>query len=229
MKNFVRARSQEAKAERQADILSAAAAELDAHGCKGVTLKGIAFRAGVVKSNVYRYFESREHVLLNVLISDLAKQNDEFRRDCVAPMSIDAVADTLSECYARNPRVCTLISELAPTLETNISVEACVAVKREILELFMATAQTLLEVVPQLPAERASAFLQAHFCMIAGMWPVANFNEDVAKVLAMPEFELMRLDFAPVLRTATRALLHGYVKAAEPARTAVSRRCGSGT
>src|SRR5262245_35019788 len=68
--SFHRARKPDEKALRQQAILDAAAFLFEAEGLDGVTLNAVARRAGIAKSNVYRYFESREAILLALLNED---------------------------------------------------------------------------------------------------------------------------------------------------------------
>ena len=66
---FQRARSEEQREARRQAILDAAAAMLTEMPVAQVTLNGLSRRAGLAKSNVLRYFESREAVLLELLDS----------------------------------------------------------------------------------------------------------------------------------------------------------------
>ncbi|MGW6706432.1 TetR/AcrR family transcriptional regulator, partial [Streptomyces sp. NPDC054956] len=65
--NFQRARSEEQRAARRRAILDAAAAMLTEMPVAQVTLNELSRRAGLAKSNVLRYFESREEILLELL------------------------------------------------------------------------------------------------------------------------------------------------------------------
>ncbi len=65
-----RARRPEQKAERRDAIVAGALSLLDEEGVEGTTLSEIARRAGVSKANCYRYFESREAILLAVAIDE---------------------------------------------------------------------------------------------------------------------------------------------------------------
>src|SRR2546429_7574704 len=64
---FQRARSEEQREARRQAILGAAAAMLAEMPVAEVTLNELSRRAGLAKSNVLRYFESREAVLLELL------------------------------------------------------------------------------------------------------------------------------------------------------------------
>jgi AcrR family transcriptional regulator len=64
---FQRARSEAQREARRQAILGAAAAMLAEMPVAEVTLNELSRRAGLAKSNVLRYFESREAVLLELL------------------------------------------------------------------------------------------------------------------------------------------------------------------
>ena len=64
---FQRARSEEQREIRRQAILDTAAAMLDVMPVSEVSLNELSRRAGLAKSNVLRYFESREAILLELL------------------------------------------------------------------------------------------------------------------------------------------------------------------
>ncbi|MBE7452074.1 MAG: TetR family transcriptional regulator [Kofleriaceae bacterium] len=68
--SFQRAREPEQKEQRRRALLDAAAALLADGDLEAVTLSAIARAVGLAKSNVYRYFESREEILLELLVDD---------------------------------------------------------------------------------------------------------------------------------------------------------------
>src|ERR1700733_3098604 len=67
MAGFQRARSEEQREARRRAILDAAVAMLAEMPVADVTLNELSRRSGLAKSNVLRYFESREAVLLELL------------------------------------------------------------------------------------------------------------------------------------------------------------------
>src|ERR1700722_18568858 len=67
---FQRARSAEQREVRRRAILDTAAAMLAEMTVAEVTLNELSRRVGLAKSNVLRYFESREAVLLDLLGSE---------------------------------------------------------------------------------------------------------------------------------------------------------------
>src|SRR3978361_993367 len=67
MTSFKRARSEEQRTERKRMILDTAAAMLAEMPVAQISLNELSRRVGLAKSNVLRYFESREAVLLELL------------------------------------------------------------------------------------------------------------------------------------------------------------------
>ena len=78
---FQRARSPEQKAQRRAAILDAAARLGAANGVRKVSLGDIAKSVGLTKSNVLRYFETREEVYLRLLLREARLKPDDIRYD----------------------------------------------------------------------------------------------------------------------------------------------------
>src|SRR5436305_8694633 len=98
---FQRARSAEQREERRRTILDTALKMLDEMPVAELTLNGLSRRVGLAKSNVLRYFESREAVLLELLdsawrewLARLAAALTE-RTDGAAPVTASLVDDRL--------------------------------------------------------------------------------------------------------------------------------------
>ena len=64
--NWQRATTDEKKNERKDVIYSAALALFKENGYDKVSFNGIAAKAGFTKSNMYRYFSSKEEVFLSI-------------------------------------------------------------------------------------------------------------------------------------------------------------------
>ena len=66
-----RARSDLDKAERRADILEAARATIDGSEMDEFTMDAVAAKLGLAKGTLYRYFPSKEFLLVSVMLSDI--------------------------------------------------------------------------------------------------------------------------------------------------------------
>lgn len=138
---FQRARSEEQREIRRRAILDTAAAMLDEMPVAQLSLNELSRRVGLAKSNVLRYFESREAVLLELLDvfleSWLAELADELAAGIEAQASPEARAGRLAEILSRSlaDRVvlCDLFGAQGGVLEHNVSVEVVKRHKRSAL------------------------------------------------------------------------------------------------
>src|SRR5436190_1544568 len=91
-----------------------------------ISVRELSRRVGLVKSNVLRYFETREEVFLELLdraarewLAELAERFAKGNKED----PIDWVAGELTDSLRDRPLLCELISVTAGVLERNISVD----------------------------------------------------------------------------------------------------------
>src|SRR4051794_18653695 len=138
---FQRARSDEQRAARTQAILETAAAMLEEMPVADISLNELSRRVGLAKSNVLRYFESREAVLLELLTSSLhewlehlaADLPSAVRRRTAFTRRAEELANTIAGSLVARPVLCDLISAHASVLEHNVSVDAIIHSKRATL------------------------------------------------------------------------------------------------
>lgn len=217
--SFQRARSPEEIAQREADILTAAAHLFGEVGFEKVSLNGIAREVGIAKSALYRYFGSREEIFLVLLQRDWEDWSLAIERD-LAPLAASsdarAVARTLAHSVATRPRMCKLISVLSSVLEHNLSEDALYRFKMGSIALGMRGIQALHRALPQLSMNDCQDFLLAQHAVIAGLWPMTQYNEVTDKVMSRPELARFRHEFEGGLTTILTALLLGATALSEP-------------
>jgi AcrR family transcriptional regulator len=215
---FQRARKPEERQIRREAILAAAAALFDAEGPKGAGLNAIAARAGFTKSNVYRYFESREAVLLSLFL-------DEFEALVAAleqglpPLpkgDIDAVARFCANQFLTRPRLCRLMSILASVLEENVSEELIVSLKRAIKLLSQRAAIAVHRALPGIRLADCGWGAAMTGILVAGIWPSANPGAVGARVSAMPEFQGLKPDAGRDLARAIAVMFKGLALEQQP-------------
>ncbi|KAA2252186.1 TetR/AcrR family transcriptional regulator [Solihabitans fulvus] len=155
---FQRARSEEQREIRRRAILDTAAAMLDEMPVADVSLNELSRRVGLAKSNVLRYFESREAVLLELLDvyleSWLAELADELATGIEAHAAPEVRAGQLAEILSRSLAgrtvLCDLFGAQGGVLEHNVSVEVVKQHKRSALTRLEAMTQLLRRHVPEL-------------------------------------------------------------------------------
>ena len=211
-KTWQRARKPEQKAERRQAILDAAGSLLDEAGLDETALNEIARRSGIAKSNVYRYFESREAILLELLLAETDAWVKALRtrlKPLAGSGDIDAVAAAFAASLTRRRRFCILIGALASVLEHNVGETTLAEFKGRLLEALTPAAAALDEAVPALGPERAFSCLAMLIMAASGAWPHCHPAPAVKRVLKRPEFASMRLDFESTMRDYAALLVRG--------------------
>jgi len=217
---FQRARSEEQRAVRRKAILDTTAAMLGEMPVAQVSLNELSRRVGLAKSNVLRYFESREAVLLE-LLGDASQELVEHL-DTALPEAVDAdapvteradrLAAVMTDAFAERPVLCDLISAQAAVLERNVSTEVAAQYKRSSIAHVFALAQRVRTHVPELDERDAVRFVAAALMVVTAAWPHAHPSPAVLAVYESdPELAVLRLHFATVLRESLEVLLSGLL------------------
>jgi len=206
---FQRARSPERKQQRRDEILRAASAVLARDGFDATSLNAIAVEAGMVKSNIYRYFESREEILLRLMLRDLDDLLDSLEQAIRQPFSVAEVAALFAKGFARRPRLCQFISQLSTTLERNVTGDVLRDIKMALLAAGGRAAGCLRTAFPDIPEERGLHATQLVFSLVAGQWPMSNPTGELQTLLAEPQFAAFNHDFETFLRDALVTVFDG--------------------
>lgn len=217
---FQRARSEEQREARRRAILDAAAAMLAEMPVAEVTLNELSRRAGLAKSNLLRYFESREAVLLELLDSawqDWLVQLEKDLADAVdiaAPLTdrADQLAATVAASLASRPMLCDLISAQAAVLERNVSPEVAAQYKRASMTGIAALGGLMLRCVPELGELDAVKLAGATVMTAGALWPHTQPSAAMlAAYEADPELAALRLDFTGTLREVLEVMSAGLL------------------
>ncbi|MFD3523250.1 TetR/AcrR family transcriptional regulator [Streptomyces sp. NPDC058653] len=217
---FQRARSEEQRAERRRAILDTAASMLTEMPVAQVSLNELSRRVGLAKSNVLRYFESREAVLLDLL--DVAcREWTEYLAgaltsavDAQAPPRErgDRVVAVLAASLAERPVLCDLSSSQAAVLERNISPEVAAEYKRAAIANVGELAALVRAHVPELSEGDASRF--AAYCVMStgAIWTHTQPSAAMLEAYeADPSLAAMRIDFETSSRELLEVVLSGLL------------------
>jgi AcrR family transcriptional regulator len=214
---FQRARSEEQREVRRRAILDAAAAMLDEMTVAEVSLNELSRRVGLAKSNVLRYFESREAVLFELL--------DRAVRDWVAELSDelsaaidprrpamergDQVAAVVSRSLARQTVLCDLINAQAGVLEHNVSVEVVLRHKRSARDSLVALVELVRRHVPELGDGAWRVCLTA-LVLAGALWAYARPSASTLAAYEVdPTLADLRLDLPAAMEDALATLIAG--------------------
>ncbi|MFB6815635.1 TetR family transcriptional regulator [Streptomyces sp. NPDC056347] len=215
---FQRARRPEHKEQRRQDILEAAATLARRDGVRAVTLTDIAAEAGVHKSAVLRYFESREAVFLLLTADgwqDWAAAVEGVLRE---PMGPRETAAALAATLAERPLFCDLLAHAPLTLERGVSREQVRDFKVTALGAVDRVARALAVALPSTTRERAVDVIAGTTAMAAQQWQTANPPETLAALYAEdPLLGHMAAEFTPRLARLVAMLLAGAARPEEGA------------
>jgi AcrR family transcriptional regulator len=210
-RRFQRARRPEEKEVRRQAILKAARLLLGKVATSELSLSELARRSGVSKANIYRYFESREDVLLHVWIEEVRALSEKLERAFaeLPPGDADGVVDAMVKAFAAQPKLCELTSIASSVLERHLSTEAIISAKQNLATLVAHISELLHARIPAIPLEDCAWLASAVATWVAGIWPAVNPPPAVTEALSRPEFAAMRVDFERDFARVLKVLVKG--------------------
>jgi AcrR family transcriptional regulator len=216
---FRRARSAEAKQQREAGILTAATRLAAAAGIRRVTLTDIAAEVGMHKSAMLRYFETREQIFLRLtadgwrewsadLLERLRGLSPSATTDSGAatPASVAGVfADTLTA----RPMFCDLLAQAPLNLERNVSVESVRAFKLVTLAEVDAIGAELARLL-HLREQQCVDVIATATSLAGALWQMATPGPEVRELYRTdPRLAHAVVEVGPRLSRVLTALLTG--------------------
>lgn len=217
MTTFQRARSAEQRAERRRAILDTAATMLTEMPVSDLSLNNLSRRVCLAKSNVLRYFDSREAVLLDLLdghwqswLAELADVDPDA--DANPDSRIDGLAAAMAGSLAGRPVFCDLLASQAAVLERNVSARVAADFKRTAVRRVSELALLARRHVPELDAADAFRFAGATVMTAGGLWAHTQPGPGMLEAYRSdPELADLRLDFIGTLQDLLTVLLAGLL------------------
>jgi AcrR family transcriptional regulator len=217
---FLRARRPEQKQQRREDILAAAGELALAEGVRAVSLAGIAARAGIDKSALLRYFETREQIFLELTAREwpawVRALHDGL--DAVPPGAADAgptarlVADVVARSFGDRPLFCDLLAHTPLNLERNVSTDGVRGYKLISLAAVGEAAAIVGRALPDLTEQECLEFIAAVAALAGNLWQIANPAPALAALFASdPDLAHACVDLVPRLRRTGEILLAGLI------------------
>ncbi|HEY4460005.1 MAG TPA: TetR family transcriptional regulator [Pseudonocardiaceae bacterium] len=209
MTSFKRARSEEQRAERRRAILDTAAAMLDEQSVAQISLNELSRRVCLAKSNVLRYFESREAVLLELLDLQSRSWLDQLAADLetgidaatTARERTDRLAALIAASLAARPVLCDLISNQAAVLERNVSASVAADYKRAAIANAGVLVRLVLSGVPEFGEHDAQRYAATVLLVAGAVWTHAQPSAAMRSAYEQDaELAALRIDFVDALR-----------------------------
>jgi AcrR family transcriptional regulator len=213
---FQRARRPDQIEERKEAILLSAVRLFQKNGLENVSLTDIAREVGLAKSNIYRYFESREHIYL-VVLQRLASQ---FEQRLYLPLekfrgrgSVAKVAEIVTEAYIDSPEYGELVTVVNSVLEKRLTPGLVINFRSVFLDRRKRFAAVLASALPGTTAEKILPFTLHIFLHVPGLWTFCYPRPDSEKLLNELKYRHLKLDFRREMTLFLQALLKEAVAA----------------
>lgn len=220
---FLRARTEDQREIRRQEILDTVATMLAEMPVASISLNELSRRVGLAKSNVLRYFESREAILLELLVRAwtewLTALPQLLAEGVIAEANVrqrgDQIAHVIATSLGERQVFCDLFSSHASVLEHNVSGQVAARFKHAALANVTALAKQVRAYIPELGDQAWQVCAHLGFAMSA-IWV---HSRPSAGVLAAAEIDptlvRYRIDFEQALETMFATLISGTLARAE--------------
>ncbi len=210
--NWQRARTDEKKNERKEAIYQAAFTLFKKNGYDKVSFNGIAVEAGFTKSNMYRYFSSKDDIFLNVFadlfeqwVDDFSQQLQVIEQEVAAKIFANIWLNSLLS----QPKLLDLMPILFTSLERNSSFEQLLEFKRLSMNLLYRLTLDITRIYPDIEGEKAFKLLTLSYAATANSWAATMQSEALTKVYQLDEFQALKPDFEKDLTTSIEIIIQG--------------------
>jgi len=207
-----RARTDIQKDERKEAICKAAITLFKRSGYEQVSFNGIAAEAKFTKSNMYRYFSSKEEIFLTIfadLFQDWQKEYIKRLKACKQNEDIHTFSLSWVGSFLEYPKFLDLIPILFISLERNSSYEQLVKFKTLSRNLLFEIACEISRIYPNLQGEKAFKLLNLCYAVTSTFWSANSQNEALEKIYLQEEFKEMKPDFDRDLIEAIEIIVKG--------------------
>lgn len=210
--HFKRARQPEQIEYRREEILRSALIIFRQKGLENVTLTDIAQEVGTVKSNLYRYFDSREHIYLNIL----QRQGDAWEKRITSLLeklagkgTIAKVANVITEAFMKSEDYCQLSTVVNSLLEKNLTPKHVINFRSVSFERRKRFAHILAAALPNTSIEIIFPLTLPIFAQMVVLWSLGHPPPGPKKLLEKPEFAHLNHNFKKEMSRVIELILKG--------------------
>lgn len=156
-----------------------------------ISLRELSDRVGLAKSNVLRYFDSREAIFLEVLDEEFTMWLGDIESRLGRPRARKSgyaneirVATVVADSVMARPLLGELLGSMASVLERNISHRFARDFKARAMGRIAALATLVHRHLPWLPEEFTAFFAEGSLMLTAGAYPFSVPTEPVRAAIA---------------------------------------------
>jgi len=210
--NWQRARTDEKKSERKEVIYQAAFTLFKKNGYDKVSFNAIAVEAGFTKSNMYRYFSSKDEIFLNVFADLFELWAGDFSLQ-LQTLEIEAAAKDFADIWLNTmlsqPKLLDLMPILFTSLERNSSFEQLLEFKRLAMKLLYRLTLDITRIYPDIEGEKAFKLLNLSYAATTNSWTATTQSDALEKLYQLDEFQALKPNFEEDLTTSIEIIIRG--------------------
>ncbi|AIQ52929.1 TetR/AcrR family transcriptional regulator [Paenibacillus sp. FSL R7-0331] len=176
---FQRARSEEQKQDRIQEILNASSIIYDTAGYEGLNFTAISEYTKFTRPNLYKYFKTKEEIILLILNQDLKSWIAKLSKSFVINKlySIQEIGEIWTETLMEYERLIELHAILYTTIEKNVTVEALAEFEKASIENNEMISSLVRQLFPKADMENIANFIYAAFTLAFGLYPMCKLSD----------------------------------------------------
>ncbi len=209
-----RARTDEKKNERKDVIYNAAFKLFKEKGYDGVSFNGIASEANFTKSNMYRYFSSKEEIFLNVFADLFELWVDDCTKR-LRKLKLNTDVSTFTKAWTKSLLSHQKFLDLTPllfmSLENNSSFEELISFKRLSMKLLYRITLEISRIYPDVTNEEAFQFLTISYASMSSYWSATKQSDALIKLYEQEEFQVLKPNFEKNIQVSTEIVMRGII------------------
>ncbi|NTU94155.1 MAG: TetR/AcrR family transcriptional regulator [Chlorobiaceae bacterium] len=209
---FIRARSDEQREVRYAEIIAAATRLSARMGYEEITLAAIAREANFTRSNLYKYYESKDEIFLEILAMDIAAWRADLQcRLLGTACSVGEFAMHFAQSYRTHKRLLDTLTILFVFIEKNASLEHLTGFKAGLKTEMANLAALTCTALPAMSIQQAEEFLIMQLATANGLHPMTTLTAKQQQAVATAGLGNLHGSFEPRFRSIIEAYLRGVL------------------
>lgn len=209
---FIRARSDAQREVRYAEIRAAAVRLYSKMGYEEITLAAIAKEANFTRSNLYKYYSTKDEIFLEILMTDIIAWREDLQlrlQDNVC--SIGEFATHFAESYRAHTRLLASLTILFVFIEKNASVENLTEFKSGMKDEMANLVGLTCVALPSMSVQLAEEFIIMQISTANGLYPMTNLTEKQQQAVATAGLDNPHGSFEVRFRNIIEAYLRGVL------------------
>jgi len=194
---FKRARTIGQIEKRRQEIINACAELFDKGDIDDVHFKAIGEKTSFARSTIYKYYTSKEEILLDLLLLDVVAWVEDVNdfTEKHHKLTKEEFCHEFTQSYANNDRLLRLMSILYSVLEKNCSLEKLTDFKQNLIGFSKPVFMSLKKFFPEASDENIETFIATSSSFILGLYPETHLSDKQKKAIEASGYSFRAVDF----------------------------------